>query len=70
MVKNLSSQKTWPVILVALVAGFVSAKYMVQGSPVVSIPWGILAFCTAFFARSKREALALGGLMGFAASYG
>jgi len=57
------------VIIVALVVAFISAKLPAQGTPLVTLPWGVLAFLTAFIARSKKEALALGGCFGFVASY-
>lgn len=65
----LNSPKTVLVIIVALVAAFISAKLLAQGTPLVTLPWGLLAFLTAFIARNKKEALALGGCFGFVASY-
>lgn len=41
------------VVAVALVAGFVSAKYMAQGTPLVTIPWGVIAFAIGLLARTK-----------------
>ena len=42
---------------------------MAQGTPLVTIPWGVLALGIGLLARSKKEALLLGGLFGFTASY-
>lgn len=57
------------VIAVALVMAFLSAKVLFNGSVWNVIPWGILAFATAFLALSRREAWVFGGLFGFVVSY-
>lgn len=46
-----------------------SAKWLPQGNPLVTLPWGVLAFLIAFTAMSKGEAITLGGCIGFVASY-
>ncbi|HEV2235145.1 MAG TPA: hypothetical protein VGR57_00660 [Ktedonobacterales bacterium] len=57
------------VLVVALVMAWISAKLLFNGSVWNIVPWGILAFATAFFATSRREARALGALFGFVVSY-
>lgn len=57
------------VTIIALVAAYISAKFLVQGNPIVAVPWGILAFLSAFIAKKKNESLLLGGCIGFVASY-
>lgn len=57
------------VIAVALVAAFISAKWLPQGNPLVTLPWGVLALLTAFITTSRAEAITLGGCLGFVASY-
>ncbi len=69
MLRHLKTKKFLLVLAVSIVAGFISAKFLAQGNPLVALPWGVLAFVAAFFAKSKREALALGGSVGFVASY-
>jgi hypothetical protein len=69
MFRYIGSKKTLLVALVALVVGFVSAKWLPQGTPLVTIPWGVLALLTTLIARSREEALTLGALLGFVTSY-
>ena len=69
MLKYLKTKRTLLTVLVAILAGLVSAKWFVQGNPLVTLPWGVLAFLTAFIALNKREALVLGGCLGFVAAY-
>lgn len=69
MASLLKTRKFLLVVIVALVAGFVSAKFMAQGNPLVTLPWGVLAFLSAFLAGSRKEAWTLGGCLGFVASY-
>ncbi len=56
-------------IVVALVIAFISAHYLFNASVTNAIPWGLLAFATAFIAKSKKDSLILGGLFGFVVSY-
>ncbi len=69
MFKNIKTRKALVIVILAAIAGFISAKYMAQGNPLVTIPWGVLAFGTAFVAANKREALTLGSCVGLVASY-
>lgn len=69
MLMYLKTTRTLLTAVLAIVAGFVSAKWLAQGNPLVVLPWGVLALLAAFIARSKREALTLGGCLGFIASY-
>lgn len=54
---------------VSLAAALISAKLLAQGTPLVTLPWGLLAFLSACIASSKKEALTLGGYLGFVTSY-
>lgn len=58
------------VIGAAVAMGLLSAKVLFDGSALNVVPWGILAFATAFLASSRREAWLYGGLFGFVVSYG
>lgn len=58
------------VAVVALAVAYISAKFMPQGTPFVTIPWGVIALGIGLYTQSKKRALVLGGLFGFAASYG
>ena len=69
MLVALRSTRTLIIIVVALVVAFISAKLLPQGTPLVSLPWGVLAFLTAFIAGDRKQALALGSCLGFVASY-
>lgn len=57
------------VFAVAIIMAFLSAKALFNGSVWNVVPWGILAFATAFLALSRRQAWAFGGLFGFVVSY-
>jgi hypothetical protein len=57
------------VFAVAVIMAFLSAKALFNGDIRNVVPWGILAFATAFLASSRREAWVLGALFGFAVSY-
>lgn len=63
------SRKFFLVIILALIVAFVSARYMAQGTPLVTIPWGILAVVLGLIVSSRKEALTLGACLGFVASY-
>lgn len=65
----LKTAKPLVTIIVALVVAFVSAKLLAQGTVLVALPWGVLAFLSAFLARTKKEALTLGSCFGFVTSY-
>ena len=69
MMRARKTRKTAITLLVALVAGFISAKFMAQGNPLVTIPWGVLAFLCGFVGNTRKESLVLGGMLGFVASY-
>ena len=69
MLTHLKTTRALLTVTIAIAAGFVSAKWLAQGNPLVVLPWGALALLTAFIARSKHEALTLGGCLGFIASY-
>jgi hypothetical protein len=64
-------RSTWTLVLIGLALGvaFISAKLLPQGTPLVALPWGVLAFLTAFPALDRKHALALGSCVGFVASY-
>ena len=53
----------------AIVMAFLSAKLLFDGSTWNIVPWGILAFATAFLASSRREAWVFGSVFGFVVSY-
>jgi hypothetical protein len=57
------------VFIAAITVAFLSAKVLFNGSVWNVIPWGILAFATAFLASSRRESWVFGGLFGFVVSY-
>lgn len=57
------------VIAAAIVMAFLSANLLFNGSVWNVIPWGILAFATAFLGSNRREALTFGALFGFVVSY-
>lgn len=61
--------KTAIVALTALIVAYISAKCMPQGTPLVTIPWGVIALVIGLYAQNKKQALLLGGLLGFVASY-
>jgi hypothetical protein len=69
MLKYLKTYRALAVIVIAIIAAFISAKWLAQGNPLVTLPWGVLAFLVAFLSKSRREALTLGSLLGFVASY-
>lgn len=54
---------------VAIVMALASAKLLFGGSMLNVVPWGILAFATAFLAASRRESLLFGAVFGFVVSY-
>lgn len=57
--------------LLGIGLGFVSARYLPQGTALVTIPWGIAALLFGAFSRSRSRtrALLLGAVFGFLASY-
>lgn len=57
------------VIAGAMVMAFISANFLFNGSVLNVIPWGILAFATAFLATHRREAVIFGAIFGFVVSY-
>ena len=57
------------VLAVAIIMAWLSAKVLFNGSAWNTVPWGILAFCSAFLATSRREAWTFGALFGFVVSY-
>jgi len=57
------------VVAVALIMAFLSAHVLFNGSVWNVLPWGVLAFASAFLASSRREAWVFGALFGFAVSY-
>jgi hypothetical protein len=69
MLAYVTTKKSLLAIAVAIITAFISAKFLIQGTPLVSVPWGILAFLVALIAQTKREALTLGGIFGFVVSY-
>ena len=72
MQEHVKAKKTLLITLVTLVAillGFVSARWMAQGNPFITLPWGVFAFLSAYVASTKREALLFGAIIGFVASY-
>lgn len=69
MRKYFMTRKALLAITVAVILGFISARFLPQGNPFVTVPWGIAAILFAFFAVNRREALLLGGAVGFIASY-
>jgi hypothetical protein len=54
---------------VALVMGFISAKYLFNRSALNVIPWGIVAITTASLASNRREAMTFGGQFGCVVSF-
>ncbi len=54
---------------VAIAMALVSAKILFGASMLNIVPWGILAFATAFLAASRRESLLFGAIFGFVVSY-
>jgi hypothetical protein len=69
MLVALRSTRTLVIIGVALVVAFISAKLLPQGTLLVALPWGVLAFLTASVAGDRQQALALGSCLGFVVSY-
>jgi hypothetical protein len=69
MISSVSTTKAPLIILLAIIISFISAKFFVQGSAIVALPWGLLAILVSILVRSKREALILGGVLGFVISY-
>ncbi len=63
------SQRALFVTGIAIIMAFISAKFLFNGSIVNTIPWGVLAFATAYFASNRRESLLLGATFGFVVSY-
>ena len=63
------SRRTWLVVGVALLMAFISARFLFNGSVTNIVPWGILAFATAFVASNVRQSLLLGAIFGFVVSY-
>lgn len=61
--------RVFGVVAVAIIMALLSAKVLFNGSAWNVVPWGILAFATAFLARSRREAWVFGALFGFVVSY-
>lgn len=57
------------VLAVAIIMAWLSANVLFNGSAWNTLPWGVLAFLTAFLASSRRQAWALGALFGLAVSY-
>jgi hypothetical protein len=53
----------------AVVVGFVSAKYLAQGTALVSVPWGVIALLLGAFSPTRRQALLVGAVFGFLVSY-
>lgn len=69
MRKYVMTRKALLAAVLAIILGFISARFLPQGNPFVTVPWGIAAFVFAFFAVNRREAVLLGGAVGFIASY-
>ena len=69
MIQRFFTPHTITIICTAIIMAFISAKFLFHGSVMNTIPWGILAFCTAFIAVNKREAWKLGAVFGFTVSY-
>jgi hypothetical protein len=69
MLQILKTRKSIIALLISIVVGFISAKFLPQGNPLVAIPWGIIAIIFALYSKNKKEALVLGGCVGFIASY-
>ena len=55
--------------LLGIALGFVSARYLPQGNPLVTVPWGLTAVVLGTACRTRPRALLVGGALGFAASY-
>ena len=66
---GMRSFRVWLVIGSAIVMAFLSAKALFNGTAWNVLPWGILAFATAYLASNRREAWTFGGLFGFVVSY-
>lgn len=64
-----SNRRMLLVVFITVVMAYISAKYLFNASTWNVVPWGILAFATAFIASSKHEAWKLGGIFGFGVSY-
>lgn len=56
-------------VVLAIVVGFVSAKYLAQGTVLVTVPWGVIALLFGVLSRTRRQALLSGAVFGFLASY-
>jgi hypothetical protein len=63
------SRRALLVIGAGIVMAFISARFLFNGSILNVVPWGILAFATAFVAANKRQSLILGAIFGFVVSY-
>jgi hypothetical protein len=55
--------------VIGVVLGFVSARYLPQGNPLVTLPWGAVALILGALASRRRQALLAGAVLGFTASY-
>ncbi len=69
MLRFLRTRQALIDIIVALIIAYISAKFLFHGAVANIIPWGILAFASAFLASNQKEAWKLGGLFGFVVSY-
>lgn len=68
----LISSKTYKTVFaggISIILAYISAKFLAQGNPLVTIPWGIAGIVFGATARNKKEALVLGACIGFVASY-
>lgn len=66
---NPQALKALGMTVLAAVLGYISARFLPQGNPLVTIPWGIAAVALGYAASRRTTALAAGSLVGFVASY-
>lgn len=69
ILRLLETRNATLVIAASVVAAYISARFMAQGNPLVTLPWGAIALVAGFSSGSRKEAWALGGCLGFIASY-
>jgi hypothetical protein len=56
-------------VVIGIALGLISARYLPQGNPLVTVPWGVAALILGALTSRARRALLVGGAVGFTASY-
>ncbi len=62
-------KKLFVAVLVGIVLGIISSRYLLVGSALSLIPWGIAGLLFGLWCLTNREAIPIGGLYGFLVAF-